>query len=360
VAIVGREHPADIIVAHSKVSSRHLFLGSIGHNRFSVRDLGSANGTYVNGRRIDEAVVTPSDELRLGQVVFEWGRYAAELAAEHADGRGYTFGRDPDNDVVVADTRASGHHASVIRTGGDYFIKDSGSRNGISVNGRQVSRARIERGDRISFGSVVVDVFGLLAARGLIDAPYRQVAPESGGQAHPNPGIGARRYEEIDPNGRRREPEPPRAVAPQVRKSGGGRGWVVAGTILCLLMAAIVGFALSKRETITAKCEACDETIFSEAAYFWNEDDVRARSHDRIYCAACAAASVEYARRTVCIRCGAEISKTIESAPRREGKQDVIVPSGYCSGTCKGAQEVQNFVDSAGGIVSDVVGALGY
>jgi pSer/pThr/pTyr-binding forkhead associated (FHA) protein len=35
-----------------------------------VRDLGSANGTIVNGKKIKEAVIQPGDQLRIGPIGF--------------------------------------------------------------------------------------------------------------------------------------------------------------------------------------------------------------------------------------------------------------------------------------------------
>ena len=51
------------------VSRRHCQLSYV-DGVLKVRDLGSLNGTYVNGKRIEEAVVQAGDEIRLGTLRF--------------------------------------------------------------------------------------------------------------------------------------------------------------------------------------------------------------------------------------------------------------------------------------------------
>ena len=48
------------------VSRRHAELNRDG-DTFSIRDLGSLNGTYVNRRRIESAVLENDDEVQIGK-----------------------------------------------------------------------------------------------------------------------------------------------------------------------------------------------------------------------------------------------------------------------------------------------------
>ncbi len=68
MAIIGREPPADIVIPMPQVSARHAEVQSIGSDRFSLVDLGSTNGTFVNGKRIESATVTFADRISLGQL----------------------------------------------------------------------------------------------------------------------------------------------------------------------------------------------------------------------------------------------------------------------------------------------------
>ena len=67
-----------------------------------------------------------------------------------------TVGRDPSSDLVLNDPKCSRRHA-VIEAGGDgVTIRDSGSANGVYVNGRKTDRARIRAGDLVKLGDVVL------------------------------------------------------------------------------------------------------------------------------------------------------------------------------------------------------------
>lgn len=67
--VVGREPPADVVVAEPSVSRRHVELRWT-EQRLTVRDLGSRHGTRKNGVALADEAVTfdVGDELRLGQV----------------------------------------------------------------------------------------------------------------------------------------------------------------------------------------------------------------------------------------------------------------------------------------------------
>lgn len=63
---VGRREVADIFLDDVTVSRKHAeFLRKDG--AFTVRDVGSLNGTYVNRERIDEAVLRAGDEVQIGK-----------------------------------------------------------------------------------------------------------------------------------------------------------------------------------------------------------------------------------------------------------------------------------------------------
>jgi hypothetical protein len=79
----GRHPESDIFLDDVTVSRRHAEFYRRGA-RFSVRDVGSLNGTYVNRERIDEAGLSGGDEVQIGKF-----RLVFLTNPQHAaDGRG--------------------------------------------------------------------------------------------------------------------------------------------------------------------------------------------------------------------------------------------------------------------------------
>ena len=59
-----------------------------------------------------------------------------------------------DNAIQINDPSVSVHLAEFFKSGSDYVLKDLGSTNGIRVNGKHASEAKLCPGDRVRFGSV--------------------------------------------------------------------------------------------------------------------------------------------------------------------------------------------------------------
>jgi len=66
-AVLGRDPGCDVVLNDTKCSRRHAVVEEV-DGRIVVRDTGSANGIYVNGRRVDRAVLAPGDAVKLGDV----------------------------------------------------------------------------------------------------------------------------------------------------------------------------------------------------------------------------------------------------------------------------------------------------
>lgn len=70
-----------------------------------------------------------------------------------------TIGRDDDNRIILADSRASRHHAVIEDRAGTFVVQDLQSANGTQVNGRRVAGTQVLRqGDAIRIGDTVLDV----------------------------------------------------------------------------------------------------------------------------------------------------------------------------------------------------------
>ena len=65
---IGRDPSCDCTLSSDRVSARHAFL-HYHHNQWWIEDLGSTNGTYLNGDAVSSpVVVAPGDSLRCGDV----------------------------------------------------------------------------------------------------------------------------------------------------------------------------------------------------------------------------------------------------------------------------------------------------
>lgn len=68
VVTVGRHPDSDIFLDDITVSRRHVeFRRDAADDGYSVHDVGSLNGTYLNRDRIDDAVMSAGDEVRIGK-----------------------------------------------------------------------------------------------------------------------------------------------------------------------------------------------------------------------------------------------------------------------------------------------------
>jgi FHA domain/zinc-ribbon domain len=64
--LIGRSPECEIFLDDVTVSRRHAELERVG-DTFTIRDLGSLNGTYVNRRRIESATLEDDDEVQIGK-----------------------------------------------------------------------------------------------------------------------------------------------------------------------------------------------------------------------------------------------------------------------------------------------------
>jgi len=71
VKTMGRTARADFIVDASLVSRLHCRLTASRDGELTVEDLGSTNGTQVNGKRIERASLHAGDALQVGRVTFQ-------------------------------------------------------------------------------------------------------------------------------------------------------------------------------------------------------------------------------------------------------------------------------------------------
>ncbi len=78
--VVGRRESSDIVLRFPTVSGAHCEL-AVEEGIWTVKDLGSSNGTKVNGVRINEQHVKPGDTLSVAKHDFEFLYDPNELGA---------------------------------------------------------------------------------------------------------------------------------------------------------------------------------------------------------------------------------------------------------------------------------------
>jgi serine protease Do len=171
----GREN-ADVVLDDGEVSRRHAIVRRT-NGALEIVDQGSANGTFVNGSRIEGArALRNGDSVRLGAtalnvelptaeepereagvpslVVTEGPRTGERFAVEAE----LTLGRE-NADIVLEDAEVSRRHATVRSSDGTLEITDAGSANGTYVNGsRVVGSQQLNAGDVIRLGKTMLTV----------------------------------------------------------------------------------------------------------------------------------------------------------------------------------------------------------
>lgn len=175
--VAGRAATADIVIGDTGVSSRHARLRPVGDG-IEVTDLGSTNGTFVDGNQISGPVVVrpgqalrfSTTELALTPSATDGSSPAAATArlvvlngadsgkqVPLAAGQEVTIGRAPESGLRLSDTRVSSRHASVRLAGNALEVRDLGSANGTSINGATVTGVgRAVDGSEIRTGDTVI------------------------------------------------------------------------------------------------------------------------------------------------------------------------------------------------------------
>jgi pSer/pThr/pTyr-binding forkhead associated (FHA) protein len=177
---MGRAEDNEVVLADVGVSRRHAQV-YVSRTEVTVEDLGSGNGTYYNGYRVQSQAIADGDEVVVDPFVLQFRvrggapRAASEAAAARKGAtqarldvvvgtgmagntypitsRGLSIGRSEDRDVVIPDPAASRHHAQISQQGNDYVMRDMGSSNGIYVNGVRVRECTLSEGDMLRIGN---------------------------------------------------------------------------------------------------------------------------------------------------------------------------------------------------------------
>ena len=189
-----------------EVSRRHASI-SAAQGVLEIRDLGSENGTHVNGKRIEEPTALSSgDTITIGRTKFivfgappsqdtaKLLSPAESLVLHFKDGSlagrrvpvltESVLGRER-ADIVIEDPGVSRRHASVRPLADGLEIRDLQSANGTWVNGDRVDGARaLVPGDVIKIGNATIEVATAApASQPTMRAPAWQAPEDAPGSA---------------------------------------------------------------------------------------------------------------------------------------------------------------------------------
>jgi ABC-type multidrug transport system ATPase subunit len=173
---VGRDPLSDIVIDDARVSWHHAVLRPDA-DHWTLEDEHSTNGTYADGRRIQEWGVGPGSVIRFGNpadgpcvtladrpapaperpsavsMPAFTGTFRQPTTVRPLPSRTVRIGRAGDNDLVVDDLIVSRRHAELrALADGTYEITDLGSHNGTYLNGQPVARAPVGPGDIVGIG----------------------------------------------------------------------------------------------------------------------------------------------------------------------------------------------------------------
>jgi ABC-type multidrug transport system ATPase subunit len=166
---IGRKPDNDITLSPQYVSGYHGQLEKRG-TLWHYTDLGSTNGTFVNGQRAQNADLRDGDILRIGDtegnsvsLTFRAaGTAGASAPAVGPIRMGATalgmqsslvIGRDPKADIPLTVPVVSWHHARLDRTPQGHVLTDLNSTNGTFVNGQRIARPHaLQQADVVQIG----------------------------------------------------------------------------------------------------------------------------------------------------------------------------------------------------------------
>lgn len=197
---IGRHPESGLRIEDDRISRHHAVVRPHASG-WIYEDLGSSNGTFVNGQRVQQVRIDGPVQLRVGGAadgpLIELSPRVAQAAprpappqqqpatdrrtaAYAAIGLGaealqnpptgpqlgqftslhhmaeqpaVTIGRSPDNDITIDDLLVSRKHAVLTRDLARGFeLVDLGSHNGTFVNGQRIQRVRLNEGDVVTIG----------------------------------------------------------------------------------------------------------------------------------------------------------------------------------------------------------------
>jgi len=173
--VVGRNPEADFTLPHSFISGRHFELKQ-NDSLYTITDLSSTNGTFINSKRLAPNTPTPIFDntiIRIGDEGFGssigltfhnplepiapvegFVMTSPPTAVEQM--RPMLIGRAENADIRLNSQDVSRNHATLNIQSGNFILEDLGSINGTFVNDQLVRSAVLQNGDLIRIGNFLL------------------------------------------------------------------------------------------------------------------------------------------------------------------------------------------------------------
>lgn len=164
------------------LSRKHCQINANGSD-FYIKDLGSFNGTFVNGEKIDNVKLHDQDIIHIGNTSLTF--YSEQpnneqpnneesnnkLSLEEFENKyilyfpqtktyisltspNYSIGRKQDNSIYLPSNQISAKHAELKYQDHGWWITDLDSRNGVIINHKKEKSALLQVGDIVQLGDV--------------------------------------------------------------------------------------------------------------------------------------------------------------------------------------------------------------
>ncbi len=163
---IGTAADCDIVVSQPFVSRHHCRLTRL-DGTFTVEDLGSTNGTYVDGVRLiprKAAAVGTTSTVTLGtELQMPWP--TGEAALPPGTSQVVSIGRSPHSMIHIDLPIISMDHARIIVEDNKYILEDLNSRNGTAIDrvDNRIHRAELDPASQVYLGSYKIAARQLLS-----------------------------------------------------------------------------------------------------------------------------------------------------------------------------------------------------
>ena len=189
---IGRAPDNEITIENLAISRRHATITRV-DEQYILEDLGSSNGTYVNGTKIKKTALEDGDLISVGKHKLEFHSMhkpevtaPKSMGAEFAQatvvisaplqapplilnviegpqaGEAFTvdrsetqIGRAADNEIRLSGWSVAAHHALIRRKDMTYTIESYVRFRGTYVNGEKVQEQVLRPGDKLKIGSKI-------------------------------------------------------------------------------------------------------------------------------------------------------------------------------------------------------------